>query len=77
MFHGELNGLSAMRTSPSFERSPERSGFVAVRVSPAELERLARKRGTSVSKVLRDGLAEMCGQLHAETVAGDSRTGSP
>jgi hypothetical protein len=60
--------------APAFERRPERTGLVSLRVSKAErreLERLARKSRASISDVLRDGLAAVR-RLHgdAETVCG-------
>jgi hypothetical protein len=64
-----------MEASPIFERRPERSTLVSVRVSLAErieLERLARKAGATISDVLRDGLAQVR-RVHqdAETVCGN------
>ena len=60
-----------MTDAQIFERRPERTGLVALRVSPAEraeLEKLARLLGLSISDVLRDGLAQVRRQ-HADVGA--------
>jgi hypothetical protein len=66
---------AASTAAPAFERRPERNGLVSLRVSNAErreLERLARKRKSTISCILRAGLAH-ARRLHADaaTVCGE------
>jgi hypothetical protein len=65
------DGRQMATTAVVFEHRPERGELVSLRVSAAErreLERLARKRKTSLSDVLRAGVRRL--HADAECVAG-------